>query len=201
MPDGQLIEEADHKTLRCIELAYRFLGSTIIRILADKTVGADETGNARSRGVSISKVLRDGVRHEEAHPLRKAFVHLQLHGVISGVAGAIRGERVIFLVKVAVLREGSKDLVDGCTKWEISIGQLHACGDGGRALLRWWQRWPSRRQADCVLVQIAGKGSEVRQLRRIRLIWNNVQSWQVRALGPDVRYANDQIGRDLALYV
>src|SRR5947209_18069493 len=75
MPNWQLIEEAGHETLRCIELAYRFLGSTIIRILADKTVGADETGNTWSRGVSISKVLRDGIRHEEAQPLRKAFVH------------------------------------------------------------------------------------------------------------------------------
>src|SRR6266852_2112969 len=192
MPDWQFIEEAGHKTLRRIELANGFFSSAIVGILADKAIRANETGNAGSGGVGIGEVLRNGIRHEKAQPLRKALVHLQLHGVISGVASAIRGERVIFLVKVAVLREGSKDLVDGCTKWEISIGQLHACGDGGRALLRWRQRWPSRSQADCVLAQIAGKGSEVRQLRRIRLIWNNVQSWQVRALGADVRYANDQ---------
>src|SRR5712691_7084926 len=189
MPDWQLIEEAGHKTLRRIELAYRFFGSTIIRILADKAVGADETGNAGSRGVGIGKVLRNGIRHEEAQPLRKALVHAYLQSVVSGVAGAIRGKRVIFLVEVAVLRERSEDLVDVCIKWEISVGQRHACGDGGRALLRWWQRWPSRRQADCVLVQIAGKGSEGRQLQRIRLVRNNVQSRQVSALGTNIGYA------------
>ncbi len=130
MPDWQLIEEADHKTLRCIELAYRFFGSTIIRILADKAVGADETGNAGSRRVGIGKVLRDGIRHEEAQPLCKALVHLQLHGVISGVTGAIRGKRIIFLVKVAVLRKWTKDLVD--VSIEARVRQLDTGSNGIR---------------------------------------------------------------------
>ena len=33
------------------------------------------------------------------------------------------------------------------------------------------------------------------------MIWNDVQSWQVSAFGTDVRNANDQVGRDLALNV
>ena len=150
MPNWQLIEEAGHETLRCIELAYRFLGSTIIRILADKTVGADETGNTWSRGVSISKVLRDGIRHEEAQPLRKAFVHLQLHGVIRGVAGAIRGERVIFLVKVAVLRKRSKDLAD--VPSEARVRQLDTGSNGIRTA--------SVRKTASILIQVAAKRAE-----------------------------------------
>ncbi len=108
MPDRQLIEEAGHKTLRRIELANGFFSSAIVGILADKAICADETRNAGSRGVGVGNVLRDGIGHEEGQPLRKALVHLQLHGVIGGVAGAIRGERVIFLVKIAVLRKRSK---------------------------------------------------------------------------------------------
>src|SRR6266852_8229893 len=112
MPDWQLIEEADHKTLRCIELTYRFFGSTIIRILADKAVGADETGNAGSRGVGIGKVFRDGIRHQEAQPLSKALVRAYLQSVVGGVASAIWSEGVIFLIKVAILGKRPKGLVD-----------------------------------------------------------------------------------------
>src|SRR6266481_7004661 len=150
MPDRQLIEEADHKTLRCIELAYRFFGATIIRILADPAVGSGETGNGRSRGVGIGKVLRNGIRHEQAQPLRKALVHLQLHGVISGVAGAIRGERVIFLVKVAVLRKRTKDLVD--VPVEARVRQLDTGSNGIRTA--------SVRKAASILRQVAAKCAE-----------------------------------------
>src|ERR1700687_1977207 len=122
MPDWQFIEEAGHKTLRRIELANGLFSSAIVGILSDKAICADETGNAGSGGVGIGNVLRDGIRHEEGQPLRKALVHLQLHGVICGVASAIGGKRVIFLVKVAVLRKRSKYLVD--VPSEARVGQL-----------------------------------------------------------------------------
>ena len=129
MPDRQLIEEAGHKTLGCIELADCFFGSAIIRILADKAVCAGEAGDAGSCGVGVRNVLRHGIRYEEAQPLGKALLYSHLHRVISGVAGAIRRKGIIFLFDLTVLREGSQELVN--VSREAGVGQLNA-GSYGR---------------------------------------------------------------------
>src|SRR5713226_2674424 len=130
MPNWQLVEEARHEASGRIELADRFFGSTIKRILADEAVGADESGNARSCGVGIRKVLRHGIGNEEAQPLGKALVHAYLQSMVGGVATPIGSERVIFLVEVTVLREGSQKLVD--VSGEAGIRQLDAGSNGHR---------------------------------------------------------------------
>ena len=177
MPNWQLVEEAHHKTLRCIELADCFFGSAIIRILADEAVGADESGNARSCGVGVGKVLRNGIRHEEAQPLGKALVHAYLQSVVGGVASAIWSEGVVFLVEVKVLREGSQKLVD--VSGEAGVGQLNA-GSYGRGTC-------PIREASSILRQVASKREE----RWIHLVGDNVQSWQVSALGTNIGHAYD----------
>src|SRR5437879_13771626 len=52
-------------------------------------------------------------------------------------------------------------------------------------------------QAGSILGQIISKREE----RRIHLIGNNVQGWQVSAFGANIGHAHDQVRGDLALYV
>ena len=63
--------------------------------------------------------------------MRKALVQLQLHGVIRRVAGAVRREGIIFLVKVAILRKWPQKLIDVST--ERRIRQFDSRGDSLRA--------------------------------------------------------------------
>src|SRR5437879_5260562 len=187
MANGEFIKEASHESLRGIELADRFFGSAIEGILADKAVCANETGHAGTRRVGVREVLRYGVGNQEAQSPGKAFLQPQLHRVIRGVARAIRSEGVIFLFKVAVLREGSKGLVDLPRKG--GIGQF----DTSRNRIR--------TGIVCQAGNIHGQFTTKREERRIHLIGNNVQGRQVSAFGADVGHAYDQVRGDLALYV
>ena len=145
MAEREFIEETHYQRLRSIELTDGLFGFSIVGVLTDETVGTDETGDARARGVGIGYVLRNRVRDEKGQALRDALIELQLHRVVCGVPRAIRTEGIIFLVEVAVLREWPENLVDWSVEWKTGVWQLDPRGDRLWTLVFWLQASPSRR--------------------------------------------------------
>src|SRR6185312_7623676 len=117
--------------------------------------------------------------------LRNAFVQPQLHCMIGGVAGAVRTERVVLLIEIAVLRKRSNSLIDKSR--EGRIGQLDTGRDSTRT--------GTVREAGDIHRQVTAQ----REVCGIYLVRNYVQCNQVGPFATDVSRADKEICRDLPL--
>src|SRR5437660_1634107 len=119
--------------------------------------------------------------------------------MVGRVSAAVRCERVVLLVKVAILREGTENLLDWLGDVKRGIRQGHTCRNRSRTCMPLWR--PCRSETVGWRIQVARKGGKECQLRRIRLIRNHVQRGQMSSLGTHIGDADLQVLRDLALHV